>query len=100
MPMHSNGVADPDPVSGIRFVFYPLDPGSGSGMNFLRIPGPAPFCGQIFLHYCVFRILVRLSVKLMYSKNDVLLKPTRYSWNHKQQEKSMFSFATPFLDST
>jgi hypothetical protein len=26
-------VADPDPV-----LFYPLDPGSGSGMNFFRIP--------------------------------------------------------------
>jgi hypothetical protein len=28
-------VADPDPV-----LFYPLDPGSGSGMNFFRIPDP------------------------------------------------------------
>jgi hypothetical protein len=30
----ATSVADPDPV-----LFYPLDPGSGSGMYFFRIPG-------------------------------------------------------------
>jgi hypothetical protein len=29
----------------------PADPGSGSGMNFFRIPDPAPFFDDIFLQY-------------------------------------------------
>jgi hypothetical protein len=52
-----------DPRSEIRdpVLFYPLDPGSGSGMNFLRIPDlgsriPDPrgmFFGEIFLRILV-----------------------------------------------
>jgi hypothetical protein len=49
-------VADPDPGSEIRdpVLFYPLDPGSGSGMNFLRIPDPrGMFFGEILLRILV-----------------------------------------------
>jgi hypothetical protein len=44
------------PVLRIRIrdpvLFYPLDPGSGSGMNFFRIPdlGSDPFFDEIFLY--------------------------------------------------
>jgi hypothetical protein len=73
-------------------VFYPLNPGSRSGINFFRISdlGSGPFFSEIFLHY--------LQESLLFLWNWATLKT--YSWNHtgtgKQKEKIMFSFATPF----
>jgi hypothetical protein len=49
-------VADPDPGFEIRdpVLFYPLDPGSGSGMNFFWIPDLwGMFFGEIFLRILV-----------------------------------------------
>jgi hypothetical protein len=45
-----NSVADPGSEIRDPVLFYPLDPGFGSGMNFLRIPDPrGMFFGEIFL---------------------------------------------------
>jgi hypothetical protein len=46
----------PTPVLRIRILdpvlFHPLDPGSGSEMNFFRIPDPeGKFFGEIWLNY-------------------------------------------------
>jgi hypothetical protein len=50
------------PVLRIRdpVLFYPLDPGSGSGLNFFPIPDPAPFLMKF--SYNIFRINVMLSL--------------------------------------
>jgi hypothetical protein len=78
-------VADPE-------LFYPLDTGSGSGMNFFRIsdPGSGPFLVKFI--YIIFRILAMLSFL-----NWATLKTYWYSRNRKQQEKGMLTLATPFF---
>jgi hypothetical protein len=47
---------DPDPGYDIRdlVLFYPLDPGSGFGLNIFWIPDPrGMFLGEIFLRILV-----------------------------------------------
>jgi hypothetical protein len=82
-------LAYPDPGSS---AFYLLDP--GSGMQFFSIPDPAPFFGEIFLHYvssesfiCYLYetgLLLKLCRETVNSKKNVifLLLPPFYlgSW--------------------
>jgi hypothetical protein len=69
----ADSVADPDPRSG---AFYPLDPGSGSGMNYFRIPDPrGMFFGEIFLRILVlkFFLLIKLAPETIKSKKKLVL---------------------------
>jgi hypothetical protein len=79
VPVPRCSVADPDPVfftPWIRENFF-QDPGSRIRPLFL-----------VKFSYIYLRILV------------IFLWKWAYSWNHKQQDKTMFSFATPFLRNT
>jgi hypothetical protein len=64
-------------------IFYPLDPESGSGINFFPYPGSLiwPLLFEKF-SYINFTILVMLSSTWATLKT--------YSRNRKQQEKCMF----------
>jgi hypothetical protein len=78
-----SSVTDTDPV-----LFSPLDPGSGSGMNFFRISDPdteGKIFGEIFLNYlknpCYFIILlIRLAPETTRSMKKVrfILHPSFY----------------------
>jgi hypothetical protein len=73
----NSSVVDPDPGSG---AFLP--PGSGSGMNFFRIPDLKGM------------FLVRFSQESLFFN---FFANKTCSWNFKKQEKSCFYFSSLFL---
>jgi hypothetical protein len=69
-------------------LFYPLDPGSGFGMNFFRIPDPTSF---LMKFSDIGRILV-----MLYFLNWATGTHKAYSINRKQQKNLCLLLLPPF----